>query len=254
MNDGYVDQDLASQIAGPLNHARWLTLAIRLLQLYTRTEDPSPGLIVTYIQQVYVPSWFHIKSHPHFTADPSNMFMQMRRVVVLSDEDQSIIKPVVQRNAYFAHPSTMLCAGLASEESSVRRKAVTILQDIRKKPPKPTRAKVLKGVRKFSIPPLQWDSGHWWDTIDWKATTVHQPAILKDMTDAELERAKDQPVVFPGFPCHTRSVERAVKLVTEVTSQVEGEDARHGQILSVLASKESRKDFKSKKYYEFKAE
>ena len=157
-------------------------------QLYTRTEDPPPGLVrvVTFIQQVYAHSWFQIKSHSHFTADPSNLFMQMRRAVKLPQEDQSIIRPVVQRNAYFAHPSTMLCAGLASEESSVRRKEVNLIRDIRKKPPKPPRAKVLKKVRKYKIPPLQWDSEHWWDIIDWKTTVVHQPAILSKMSDADL--------------------------------------------------------------------
>ena len=135
---------------------RWLTLSVRILELYIRTEDYPPGL-------VYAPSWFQIKSHSHFTADPSNLFMQMWRAVKLSQEDQSIIRPVVQRNAYFAHPSTMLCAGLSSEESSVRRKEVNLIRDIRKKPPKPPRAKVLKKVRKYKIPPLQWDSEHWWD-------------------------------------------------------------------------------------------
>ena len=48
---GSVEQELLSQIVGPINHARWLTLAIRLLVLYTRTDKPSDGLlkIVKYI-------------------------------------------------------------------------------------------------------------------------------------------------------------------------------------------------------------
>ena len=55
---GSVDDKLKHQITGPLNHSRWLTLAIRLLQLYTRTENPSDALvnIVTYIVKVYSPS------------------------------------------------------------------------------------------------------------------------------------------------------------------------------------------------------
>ena len=60
---GHVPPDLAVQVAGPLNHARWLTLAVRLLQLYTRTETPSEALvkIITYIIQVYSPMWFAIR-------------------------------------------------------------------------------------------------------------------------------------------------------------------------------------------------
>ena len=155
-----MDSYLLKEITVPINHARWITLSIRILQLYTRTEDPPH---VTFIQQVYAPSWFQIKSHSHFTADPRNLSMQMRRAVKIPQEDHSIIRPVRQRNAYFAHPSTMLCAGLASEESSVRRKAVNLIRDIRKKLPKPPGAKVLEKVRKYKIPPLQWDSEHCWD-------------------------------------------------------------------------------------------
>ena len=82
---GSVDDNLKHQIAGPLNHSRWLTLAIRLLQLYTRTENPSDALvnIVTYIVKVYSPSWFKIKSKAKFTSSPSNLFYQMRLVMNL---------------------------------------------------------------------------------------------------------------------------------------------------------------------------
>ena len=41
------------------------------------------------------------------------------------------------------------------------------------------------------------------------------------MSDADLNLAMDQPVEFPAYPCHTQSVERAVKLVTDAASQVE---------------------------------
>ena len=92
---------------------------------------------------------------------------------MLPPENQCIIKPVVQRDAYFAHPSTMLCAGLASGEPSVRRKAVDRNH-------------------------LQWDAGHWWDIINWETAAVHQPAILNWMSNEELELALNNPVQFPG--------------------------------------------------------
>ena len=257
INTGSIDQNLVSQIAGPTNHARWLTLAIRLLILYTRTNNPSPGLvkISTFILQVYAPSWFCIKSNWHFTSDPSNLFLQMRRVVKLPIEAQSIAKPVVQRNAFFAHPSTMLCAGLASCEASIRIKAVETLRKFRSKPQKPPRSKVLNNIRKFVIPPLQWEATDWWNIINWdEITTMQQPQILSNLSDEEIESAITKPIQFPKFPCHTQSVERAVKLVTTVASEVEGQDARHGQILSIMASRNSRKDFATKKKYDYKAQ
>ena len=44
VSEGQVSLRLATQKVGPLNHSRWVTLAIRILQLYTRTENPSEGL------------------------------------------------------------------------------------------------------------------------------------------------------------------------------------------------------------------
>ena len=60
---GRVPDNLAAQVAGPINHSRWLTLAIRLMILYTRTDQPCPGLtmVVKYIVQVYCVVWFLIK-------------------------------------------------------------------------------------------------------------------------------------------------------------------------------------------------
>ena len=127
-----VPEKLAGTVVGGINHSRWLTLAIRLEQLYTKTASPSPGLckVVKFIVEVYAPSWFQISSEA-------------------------------------------------------------------------------------------------------------------------LDEACLTPVTFPPFPCHSQSVERAVKLVTEAASKVCGEDKRHTHILSVNACRKARKPFKSKKHYKY---
>ena len=56
------------------------------------------------------------------------------------------------------------------------------------------------------------------DIIDWDETRVDEPAIIERI---------------PNFPCHSQSVQRAVKLVSEASTQVYGEDARHKWILTV---------------------
>ena len=98
---------LAMKVAGPIDHSRWLTMSIRILQIYTRTAIPSHGLkmIATYICQVYAPMWFRIKSKTKFTKSPSH--------IPSSDscswsEVQIVVKPVIQRNAYFAEHVIML--------------------------------------------------------------------------------------------------------------------------------------------------
>ena len=45
------------------------------------------------------------------------------------------------------------------------------------------------------------------------------------------------------------AVERAVKLVSEASSQVEGEESRHGWILSVLEARRTRPAFDTKRDY-----
>ena len=51
--DGTLESSLITQLPGPVDHARWLTLSIRLLILYTRTATPSPELVtlVTFLVQ-----------------------------------------------------------------------------------------------------------------------------------------------------------------------------------------------------------
>ena len=63
---GRVSPRFAAWKIGPLNHARWLTLSIRLMCLWTREPYP-PELhdqlyqVIKFIVQVYAVSWFQIK-------------------------------------------------------------------------------------------------------------------------------------------------------------------------------------------------
>ena len=54
---------------------------------------------------------------------------------------------------------------------------------------------------------------------------------------------------FPNYASHSQTVERAVKLVTESTQTVCGEKNIHKFILSVLASRKSRKAFYTRRIY-----
>ena len=70
-----VTKKLEAEAAGPLNHFRWLTLAIRIQQLYTKIPTPTEGyqMVADFVQKVYAPSLFWIKSHVKFTSSPSNL-------------------------------------------------------------------------------------------------------------------------------------------------------------------------------------
>ena len=248
---GHVPENLARQVAGPINHSRWLTLAIRLMILYTRTQAPSPGLIkiVTYIVQVYCPVWFQVKSKWKFTNGPAHLFSLMRLINTQSKEIQKVVKPVVQRNAFFAEPGVMVCAMLESEQESVRRVAVNLIRETRNNPNKISKEKVLQGVRKHEVPLLRWNVKAWHKIIDWSKTKFYEPFILAKLNIEEIEGCYAKPFSFPKYPVHSQSVERAVKLVSEASAKVSGEERRHTSILSVIASRKSRKGFDTKKDY-----
>ena len=250
---GDVPEDLARQVAGPINHSRWLTLAIRLMQLYTRTQNPSPGLVqvVKFIMQVYTVVWFSIKAESKFTYGPIHLFKQMTVIKSQSLDTQAVVKATVQRNAYFAHTSTMLCSMLESADMRVRVKAVQLIKQARLKPPKQPRIKALQGIRKYVIPPLQWQAKKWSDIVDWKSQSVHECSILSSLESKDLDNAITTPLSFPSYPLHSQSVERCVKLVSESAIKVVGGEKRHQHILSVVESRRMRKASDTKKDFKY---
>lgn len=54
---GRCESSLASKKPGPLNNARFLTLACRILRLYAATENPSNNLIIltNFVVRIYGP-------------------------------------------------------------------------------------------------------------------------------------------------------------------------------------------------------
>ena len=136
-----MSQRLATQKVRPLNHSIWLTLATRILQLYTRTENLSEELrkIVRFILQVYGSCWFAIKKAKKFTSGPALLYHQMTHIKTQTEDVQEMAKPAVQRNAFMAEPGIMLCAMLESSSRSIRSKAVETIKKLRSKPPKKPR-------------------------------------------------------------------------------------------------------------------
>ena len=94
---------------------------------------------------------------------------------------------------------------------------------------------------------MNWNASSWKDSIDWGKAKVWEPRILEALTLEQIEAALQTPLNFPKYPCHSQTVERMVKLVTEVSSSVFGEERQQDKIVSVLASRKSRKAYDTKK-------
>ena len=219
---------------------RWLTLGARLLRLYVSTPSPSDNLrrLVQFLVVHYIPVWFTVKQHPSCTEGAKNLYRSVELLREMSQEIQEVVRPVLQRNAYWAHPEQLLLGMVADEDAETRLKAVRHIQVARQRQ--------TDDVRQFSLPTLNFDASSYIELIDWSTETVTQPPLLRHLTDDQLQAIQHTPLQMPSFPAHTQAVERAVRAVTEASLAVQGEEARHGFILARLQHRQRLPELTSK--------
>ena len=130
VGSGKVEEKWAAWKIGPLNHARWLTLAIRILCLYTRQLQPSLTLkkLVHYIVKVYAPTWFRIKASSKFHNSPSILFTAIQNIRLIPFNDvKKIAMDSIQGNAFCLLPDNFIYAMIKDENSNVRNVALKIV-------------------------------------------------------------------------------------------------------------------------------
>ena len=163
----------------------------------------------------------------------------------LPAELKSVIDPVLKRNGFFAHPENILLTMITDERKHVRELG---LRRILK-----ARSQRTAGVRKFTVPLLNFDSSDYIDMIDWQSTEITEPPLIADVPDTVIvdfvKSGESQVVNFPRFPCHTQAVERCVKLVTQASAAVCGQISRDGFIRSRLEGRRIMPTFDTKVQY-----
>lgn len=221
---------------GVINHSRWLTRANRILRLYIATRCPSDELktMVTFIVTVYAPAWFEIKNTSSCKDGARHVHNTILKSRYLTDELKKVVDPVIQRNAFFTHPENLLLAMLTDEKSEIRKLALRRIMKSRKQ-------KRTSSVRSFCVPVINFEATSYIDMIDWQKTPITEPPIVMDIDDdtfLTMIREEDTPRLdFARYPCHTQSVERHVKLVTEASQAVCGPEKRDGFIRARLESR-----------------
>ena len=142
---------------------------------------------------------------------------------------------------------------LTDSNPDIRRKAVEIVISVRSSSAKKPKSEVARGIRFFRPPTLNWNSTSYQDMIYWndENLVVTEPPVLRKFDD-EIRSALDSPMSLPDYPSHTTSVERCVKLVSDASKQVYGDDARHGLISSRIEAREKRASYDTKKDYDVK--
>ena len=229
-------RDLSLRNPGALNHSRWLTTANRLLRLYVECENPSDPLvtIVTFIVRVYATTWFNIKQKPSCKDGARHVFMMIKNSRYLTDELKAIVDPVIQRNSYFAHPENLLLSMMTDERPRIRELALRRILKARDQPKR-------KGVRQFTVQPINFDCKDYTAMIDWSMVSVTEPPVTMSISDDDLREFIREPttpvVTFDRYPCHTQAVERCIKVVTEASQSVCGENRRDGFIRTRLESR-----------------
>ena len=133
---------------------RWLTLAGRVLIIYTRTLSPSVKLLKLVH---YIPAWFLLKRSSKLQDTPSILFTSIQAIKNLTFPDViNIIKDNIRGNAYCLLPENFLYAMVLSEEDNVRSQGLRInlrLKNIREENSE-------EDLAEKRIPNILGDAGH----------------------------------------------------------------------------------------------
>ena len=117
---GKVDSRYASLKIGPLNQARWLTLAIRFMCLWTRGAYPTKlHSLINFIVNVYATCWFDFKRNNKFHNQLLHIFYMIQRIKKQLHEIQQIAFRNIQSNTFYLLPENLLYSMVKSEKVEV---------------------------------------------------------------------------------------------------------------------------------------
>lgn len=136
------------------------------------------------------------------TEGPKHVFECIKTTRYLSKPLLAVIDPVIERNAFFAHPESVLLTMALDEREHIKelglRRILKARQNLQKG----------KSIRSFMTPKLNFDASDYSEIIQWSSCKVTSPPLLRDITDktlSELIKTREKPDwKFDVFPCHTQ--------------------------------------------------
>ena len=222
-----MDEDLAALAVGKTGHSRWLTTANTFCDWWCRKHGLRGKLlarlkeIVDFIVNVYFPCWFQIKTNHSWMDGPKNVLFELSCLRTQSKAVQLTVMPTVRSSAWFAHSESILMAMLCSEEREEREFAIDQIVSIRGE-----KEVGDNSLRLRVLPNLNTHATSLRDLIKWEGAT--EPATTCKLTTTELKTFKEKPMEVPPYPCHTQTIERAVKEETAASDAVCGVERRDG--------------------------
>ena len=268
-----LDEHLELLEIGPLYHARWITLASRILRLYVSEKFPSKNLSVLaeFCIKVYFPSWFEMKPRNTISDGAKHFHAILNRISKFPDRpvrDNALES--LERNSFFAHPENILISMLSDTDYQVRCLAVNKILTIRGEQQgsaltpadcaddfasgllcdnegDPEGSEVSgENIRRFRRPKLNLNAKVYYKLVDMNSSTICEPPAIRHKSCLELNEIRHKPLTLM-HPCHNQAVERHVKVVSEASAAVATFDRRDGLIRQKLKSRKLMKELNTKR-------
>ena len=182
---------------------------------------------------LYALGWFHVKSHSSVSDGATNFWFILKSSKTIKPCYQASVLKVLERNAFLAHPESILLSMLVDEDQSVRDKAVNLIAN-----------KSLLQERNFVLPKLKAGAPTYHKMIDWNKEEVTFPPLLQ--TESTARKAIKKPLRLDDFPCQSQGIERVVSAVTQAADTQIGYERRHRTIVNRMKSRMILPVFESK--------
>lgn len=132
---------------------------------------------------------------------------------------------------------------IGDENRDIRENAFQLILTVR--------SKNFTGLRRFKIPTLNFNATNYTEIIDWENSHYTEPPFTSTFSVQELEEIVENGLSIDTIkllPCHTQSVERCIKLVTEASAVVCGEEKRDGFIRARILSRKEMPSYNKKSF------
>ncbi|KAG0718100.1 hypothetical protein GWK47_007861 [Chionoecetes opilio] len=208
---------------GPVNYSRWLTTANRLIRLWVSKHElkgknlKNLHCIVEFIIGVYYPYWFNVKVKHSWIEGPRYILFQLDCLKSQRKEVLDIVMPTVKRSVWYAHSEAILQTMLCSEDQKERFWGVERILAIRGDGD-PDAQLGDSIVRTRRTPDINCDASSIGDLISW-SEDVSEPPLTCSLSTSEVKNFVNTPMEVLNWPCHTQSIERVIKMVTEASAK-----------------------------------
>ena len=85
------------------------------------------------------------------------------------------------------------------------------------------------------------------ELFSWQKETIYEPIFTCSLSKAEVRNIIDSPLNVDYFPLHSQSTKRAVKLVTEASSNVCGSERRDDFFIARIEHRKAVPSYDGKK-------